>query len=70
MHLFHVCGAVSSLGFTPALHGERELKTGAKIFAILIAIGNISIPIRRMAGLCGEEKTDAHGMNRNLRTDR
>ena len=51
MHLYHgLWSMFQSLGF----HHPRytpKLKTGAAIFAILIAIGNCSIPIAVMAGL-------------------
>jgi succinate dehydrogenase / fumarate reductase, cytochrome b subunit len=51
MHLYHgLWSMFQSLGFYHPRHTEK-LKTGAKIFAILIAIGNISIPLAVMAGL-------------------
>jgi succinate dehydrogenase cytochrome b subunit len=51
MHLYHgLWSMFQSLGFHHPRHTPR-LKTGAAIFAILIAIGNCSIPIAVMAGL-------------------
>jgi len=51
MHLYHgLWSMFQSLGFYHPRHTEK-LKTGAKIFAILIAIGNISIPLAVLAGL-------------------
>jgi succinate dehydrogenase / fumarate reductase cytochrome b subunit len=51
MHLYHgLWSMFQSLGFYHPRHTPK-LKTGAAIFAILIAIGNISIPLAVMAGL-------------------
>jgi succinate dehydrogenase / fumarate reductase, cytochrome b subunit len=51
MHLYHgLWSMFQSLGFSHPRYTPR-LKTGAAIVAILIAIGNISIPVAVMAGL-------------------
>jgi succinate dehydrogenase / fumarate reductase cytochrome b subunit len=51
MHLYHgLWSMFQSLGFYHPRYTEK-LKTGAKIFAILIAIGNCSIPLAVLAGL-------------------
>ena len=51
MHLYHgLWSMFQSLGFSHPRYTPR-LKKGAAIFAILIAIGNCSIPIAVMAGL-------------------
>ncbi len=51
MHLYHgVWSMFQSLGFNHPRYTPR-VKLGAKIFAILIAIGNCSIPLAVMAGL-------------------
>jgi len=51
MHLYHgLWSMFQSLGFSHPRYTPR-LKKGAAIFAILIAIGNCSIPVAVMAGL-------------------
>ena len=51
MHLYHgLWSMFQSLGFSHPRYTPK-LKTGAALFAILIAIGNCSIPIAVMAGL-------------------
>ena len=51
MHLYHgLWSMFQSLGFSHPRYTPK-LKKGAAIFAILIAIGNCSIPIAVMAGL-------------------
>ena len=51
MHLYHgLWSMFQSLGFSHPRYTPR-LKKGAAIVAILIAIGNCSIPIAVMAGL-------------------
>ncbi len=51
MHLYHgLWSMFQSLGFSHPRYTPK-LKMGAAIFAILIAIGNCSIPIAVMAGL-------------------
>jgi len=51
MHLYHgLWSMFQSLGFSHPRYTPR-LKRGAAIFAILIAIGNCSIPVAVMAGL-------------------
>jgi succinate dehydrogenase / fumarate reductase cytochrome b subunit len=51
MHLYHgLWSMFQSLGFHHPRHTPK-LKKGAAIFAILIAIGNCSIPLAVMAGL-------------------
>ncbi len=51
MHLYHgLWSMFQSLGISHPRYTPK-LKKGAAIFAILIAIGNISIPIAVMAGL-------------------
>ena len=51
MHLYHgLWSMFQSLGFNHPRYTPK-LKTGAAIFAWLIAIGNISIPVAVMAGL-------------------
>lgn len=51
MHLYHgLWSMFQSLGFSHPRYTPK-LKTGAAIFAILIAIGNCSIPVAVMVGL-------------------
>jgi succinate dehydrogenase / fumarate reductase cytochrome b subunit len=51
VHLYHgLWSMFQSLGFSHPRYTPK-LKTGAAIFAILIAIGNCSIPIAVMTGL-------------------
>jgi succinate dehydrogenase cytochrome b subunit len=51
MHLYHgLWSMFQSLGFSHPRYTPK-LKTGAALFAILIAIGNCSIPIAVLAGL-------------------
>jgi succinate dehydrogenase / fumarate reductase cytochrome b subunit len=51
MHLYHgVWSMCQSLGISHPRY-TRKLKTGSAILAILIAIGNCSIPIAVMTGL-------------------
>ena len=51
LHLYHgLWSMFQSLGFNHPRYTPK-LKTGAAIFAILIAIGNCSIPLAVMAGL-------------------
>ncbi|MEO8596151.1 MAG: succinate dehydrogenase cytochrome b subunit [Candidatus Solibacter sp.] len=51
MHLYHgLWSMFQSLGFSHPKYTPR-LKTGAAIFAWLIAIGNIAIPVSVLAGL-------------------
>jgi succinate dehydrogenase cytochrome b subunit len=50
VHLYHgLWSMFQSLGFSHPRYTPR-LKTGAAIFAVLIAIGNLSIPVAVMAG--------------------
>jgi succinate dehydrogenase cytochrome b subunit len=51
MHLYHgLWSMFQSLGFSHPRYTPK-LKTGSAVFAILIAIGNCSIPIAVMTGL-------------------
>jgi succinate dehydrogenase / fumarate reductase cytochrome b subunit len=51
MHLYHgLWSMFQSLGFSHPRYTPK-LKKGAALFAILIAVGNISIPIAVLAGL-------------------
>ena len=51
MHLYHgLWSMFQSVGFNQPRYTPK-LKMGAKVFAILIAVGNCSIPIAVMAGL-------------------
>jgi succinate dehydrogenase / fumarate reductase cytochrome b subunit len=49
-HLYHgIWSAIQSLGFSHPIY-TPWIKLAAKVIAILIAIGNISIPVAVLAG--------------------
>ncbi len=50
MHLYHgLCSMFQSMGFSHPRYTPR-IKKGAAVVAILIAIGNISIPLAVLTG--------------------